>query len=105
MSRGYDAASWSAATGAAPVDYMPASDWFRPAVTPDRAQPSAADSDRLLQMVLADAISDRDRARGEYAHLAEPGTSEAAIAEWHEKQWRAMKPGFAALIDLFGGVR
>lgn len=87
-----------------PEPVAEASDWFRPAVTPDPAQLSPADSARLLAMVLADALADRDRARSEYACLAEPGTPAALIADRREKMWRALKPGFAALIDhLTGG--
>jgi hypothetical protein len=77
---------------------------YMPPVNPDKPRPAKAPPPGLLDMVLADAIADRDRARGEYGLLAEPGTAAATVADAREKQWRAMKPGFALLIDYLTGA-
>jgi len=54
---------------------------------------------QLLDAVLADARSQRERARGEYALLAEPGFPVSEIADRAETQWRAMNPGLSQLLD------
>jgi hypothetical protein len=58
-----------------------------------------AGAGRLIDAARADALCDLDRAKTEYALLAPAGTTEAQIADARVRQWRAMRPGFAALID------
>jgi hypothetical protein len=67
------------------------------------ASPGPVIPAQLLDAVLADARCQLERARGEYALLAEPGFPASEIAAHAEQQWRAMNPGLSRLLDQHAG--
>lgn len=91
------------ADGHVDVDYMPATN-------PDRPRPADVEMVTvplwLLVAARADAVSDRDRARDEFALLAPAGSPAGQVGDARVKQWAAMHPGYVALIDYpIGGSR
>lgn len=77
------------------VDYLPPANPARPRLSPGQQVMIPA---QLWDAVLADVLADRDRARREFALLADVGTV-GAVGAARVEQWRAMHPGFAALLD------
>jgi hypothetical protein len=62
------------------------------------------DGSLLIGPDILDAIGEDlrrmvERARGEYALLATNGSPAAAVARARERQWRAVYPGLALLLD------
>lgn len=57
----------------------------------------------MLAGIRADAMADRDRAKGTAALLAPPGSPEYRAGRERAERWAALHPGMAALLDWAAG--